>query len=379
MRARRTSILWLACADARGHLMRAHLVRGALAPRGIDVRVVTTSREGQSFLARLGTRAELLSQHYAVAFDAAQNLDRAGTDACILRYLLDPDRAATDAARLRALVQDATLCVNDFHPVPLLLPRRLGAPVVHVYGTHLWQAIAHHLHGRVPDAMDRAAAALAASLRDRAFAHIEHGLTERDGVLPPIVAAPTRSRDAVRASILGPSACDRRLAAVYLNPHFRDARIADAIEHALASRGYAMHAVGEGFAQRAGWRGCDRAFNDVAAAADVLVSAPGMGAIAAWAHFGTPLLALVTDQPEQAANARDLAIARCAPYATLDAARADHPSIAHALDTLALSSCARDARPDPAVAARCVQNRWVDAIERLTQHAAPMRATEMTR
>ena len=37
-----------------------------------------------------------------------------------------------------------------------------------------------------------------------------------------------------------------RLAAVYLNPHFSDPTLAAAVERALATRGYAMHAVGEG-------------------------------------------------------------------------------------------------------------------------------------
>ena len=46
-------ILYLAVADARGHLMRAHLVRRLLAPVGHRVDVVTTSEEGQRFLDRL--------------------------------------------------------------------------------------------------------------------------------------------------------------------------------------------------------------------------------------------------------------------------------------------------------------------------------------
>ena len=82
----------------------------------------------------------------------------------------------------------------------------------------------------------------------RAFARIEHTLDvpipygETSGAtsfrLPPIVAAPRIRRP------------ERPLAAVYLNPHFRDPRIAAWIEAALAERGLAMHAVGEGFAGR---------------------------------------------------------------------------------------------------------------------------------
>jgi hypothetical protein len=45
-------ILYVALADARGHLMRAHLLRRTLAAHGVaEVTVVTTSEAGQAFLA----------------------------------------------------------------------------------------------------------------------------------------------------------------------------------------------------------------------------------------------------------------------------------------------------------------------------------------
>jgi hypothetical protein len=385
LRPARATLLWLAAADARGHLMRAHLVRAALARRGVAVRIVTTSHQGRAFLAALGTPSELLSTGYAVAFDARQNLDRAATRGCILRYGLGRDHAARDRAALRALSRGADLLVNDFHPLPLVLPRTLGAPVVHVYGTHLWGAIAHHFAGRAPDVLDRATSALVQSLRDRAFACVEHTLavpaipreprrvapggvarepggqgrtSPRHAVLPPIVAAPTRTPAEVRAALgVGPR---QRLAAVYLNPHFRDAKLASDVEAALARRGFRVHAVGEGLASRPGWRTYDPKFNDVAAAADVLVSAPGMGALAAWAHFGTPLLALRTDQPEQIANVGYLAAARSAPYSVVPAAAATPATLDDAL--AALTRTVRGPRPDPSQAARAVQARWADAF-----------------
>jgi hypothetical protein len=365
----RSSLLWLAAADARGHLMRAHLVRAALAPRGVAVRIVTTSHAGRAFLAALGTPSELLSTGYAVAFDGGQNIDRAATDACVLRYLVSREHAARDLGRLRALARGADLVVNDFHPLPLVAPRRLSAPVVHVVGTHLWEAIAHHFEGRAPRAVDALAASLALALRGRAFACVEHSLLPRASrgavVVPPIVAAPGRSRAQVRAALgLSPG---HRLAAVYLNPHFADARLAGALEAALVRRGFRVHAVGEGYAGRPGWRAYDPAFNDVAAAADVLVSAPGMGALSAWAHFGTPLLAVRTDQPEQAANLRDLPGANAAPYAVVDAAGADAASLDRALAHL--TGVARGPRPEPAAVAAAVQARWADALSDLLSRA----------
>lgn len=362
VRATCGALVWLAAADARGHLMRAHLVRAALAERGVAVRVVTTSHEGRAFLAALGTPSELLSTGYAVAFDRGQNMDRAATEACVLRYLVSPEHAARDLGALRALARGADLVVNDFHPLPLVAPRRLGAPVVHVVGTHLWEAIAHHFDRRAPHAVDALAASLALALRGRAFACIEHSLLPRASrgalVVPPVVAAPARTRAQVRAAFgMGPG---QRLAAVYLNPHFAEPRLAAAIEGALARRGFRAHAVGEGYAGRAGWRPYDPAFNDVAAAADVLVSAPGMGALSAWAHFGTPLLALRTDQPEQAANLRDLPAVNAAPYAVLDAAHLDAASLDGALAHL--TGVARGPRPDPACVAAAVQARWADTV-----------------
>ena len=163
----------------------------------------------------------------------------------------------------------------------------------------------------------------------------------------------------VRAA-LGLASPGQRLAAVYLNPHFRDPRLAATLESALARRGFRVHAVGEGFSGRPGWHRYDASFNDVAAAADVLVSAPGMGALSAWAHFGTPLLALRTDQPEQAANLRDLPTVRAAPYAVVDAAEAGPEALDRALADL--MDVLRGPRPDPADTAAAVQARWADAL-----------------
>jgi hypothetical protein len=310
-------ITWLAAADARGHLMRAHLVRERLAADGVAVDVVTTSEAGRAFLYALGTPSRILSSHYGVAFDERQNMARARTEACVLKYLLAPRRGAADLARLASLSRHASLVVNDFHPLLLTAPLGVLPPIVHVYGENLFRAIEENFAGRLPAPLAGGFGALMRHLRDRAYARIEHTFDvpfpagERAGTsfrLPPIVAAPSREPHVVRREL----GVGERLAAVYLNPHFRDPRIAEAIERALA--GFVVHAVGEGFATRPGWRAHDARFVDVAAAADVLVSAPGMGAVSIARLCGTPLAALVTDQPEQQANLRFL---RGTPHAAL--------------------------------------------------------------
>jgi hypothetical protein len=303
-------IVWLAVADARGHLMRAQLARKLLAPHGVQTDIVTTSSGGVTFLEALGCRSVLLSPHWAVEFDALQNIDRPRTEARALRYLCSPRRGLADCARLAALAQDATAVVNDFHPLLLVAAGHVPGlpPVVHVYGEHLWQSIERNFESRGPAVLDRAYASVVRGLRDRAPARIEHTLAARhtrqsaalDVRLPPLVAAPARTPAQVRAA-LG-VAEGTRLCAVYLNPHFTDPAIAARIESAIRARGMALHAVGEGFAGRPGWRPFDAAFADVVAAADVLVSAPGMGALGLVHAFGTPFLALSTDQPEQRAN-----------------------------------------------------------------------------
>jgi len=52
-------ILYLALADRRGHLMRAHLMRQALGRVDIGVEIATTGREGVRFLEGLGTPSAL--------------------------------------------------------------------------------------------------------------------------------------------------------------------------------------------------------------------------------------------------------------------------------------------------------------------------------
>jgi hypothetical protein len=217
--------------------------------------------------------------------------------------------------------------VNDFHPRLLLaggglLPRPGGlaggaglARIVHVYGASLYQAIARHFEGRGPDVLDRHFAEWIAALAGRAYARIEHGLAapaegmfrpaDRTFVLSPLIGLPGRSRDEVRAALgVAPG---QKLAAVYLNPHFRDARLAAALRGALAERGFVAHGVGEGLSEQQGFMPYDGSFADIAGAAEVLISAPGMATSAQARAFGLPFVALATDQPEQRKNLLALA------------------------------------------------------------------------
>lgn len=370
-------IVWLAAADARGHLVRAHLARGLLARRGISADIVTTHEDGRRFLAALGTPSEVLSPHYGVAFDEWQNMDRRRTEATILRYFLQPSRGLQDLLRLGEVAEGAAYVVNDFHPLLLLAGEGVGR-VVHVYGASLYRAIAHHFEGHGPSVLDRRFAGWIGALAGRAHARVEHGLTappegafraaDRTFVLPPLVSLPARTRQEVRAALGLPHG--RRLAAVYLNPHFRDARLAAALRAALEARGYTLCGIGEGLARHPGFSAYDGSFADVAAAADVLVSAPGMASCAQARAFCLPFVALATDQPEQRANLAAMAGSPLvAPVDLLDpCTRRDlGAALGTAVDR---ATAARDpARPDPGAeppaAARHAHSLWADVLSNL--------------
>ncbi|MEQ8980697.1 MAG: hypothetical protein RL846_22335, partial [Deltaproteobacteria bacterium] len=91
---------------------------------------------------------------------------------------------------------------------------------------------------------------------------------------------------------------DERLVVAYLNPHFADPRLAAALESTPGR----LYAVGEGFAGRPGWVAYDADLADKLAAADVVVSAPGVATLTAVKASGVAYVALRSRQPEQREN-----------------------------------------------------------------------------
>jgi hypothetical protein len=333
----RGKVTWLAVADARGHLMRASLAQRALARVGIEVDIVTTSRDGLAFLRDMGTDGTLMSTGFSVQFDERHNMDLGATRRKAASYILRPSGMRRDWDWLADRAADSDFIVNDIHPslvVASLFSKRLQAMnIVHLFGTNMWKAIAAPFGDG--NAVFRAANAQYEKIirrgRDASFACIEHHplarfeADERDDnyfVVPPIVKRAARSRQAVRAELGVPD--DARLAAVYLNPHFRDPAIAERIERGLERAGYAMYAIAEGYAGRHGWVGRDPDFVDVVNAADVLVSQPGMGAIGLCRSMPVPFLALLTSQPEQLANIE--ALRRAPGRPALETVALDEPA-----------------------------------------------------
>lgn len=370
----REKIVWLAVADARGPLLRAHLARGLLAGHGVEVDVVTTSDEGAAFLDALGSPCEVLSRDHRVVFDERQNLDRLRTEARVARYLLGPAGCLRDLRWLEARAAGAAFVVNDsLHPALVVAPGlpRFGAlRVVQLHGEHVLGATLNHFDGRVPQRLAVRYAAAVRSALGRSFAEVELSLDAGpdeagDGRrlrLPPLPPLPTRTRAEVRAALgVDPR---RTLAVVYLNPHFRDPALAEALEAELRASGHVVHAVGEGYPDRPGWRARDAALVDAVAAADLLVSAPGLGALAQARLFGTRLLTVVADQPAQRGNLRFLEDERRGhPWASISLASDPatlRERLRRALGELALEPVRR--RPCPATRVEQLRGQWADAL-----------------
>jgi len=296
-------IVYLATADARGHLMRAQLLVHALREANAQVDVLTTSDAGQAFLAAFGIDAPILSRHYAVQFDTRQNMLREATDRNVAHYVFRPSRMWRDITRLRPVVREADLVINDsFHPALLVMGAlpRWRRKIVHVYGGSLRRALIANFEGRLPAALARLFGKIVSWQIHAARCAIEH-----DFAYAVHDDAPTRRcRLPTPVAIVAEAPASRVAdAAIYLNPHFRDADLADALCAGLHDAGLTTHRVGEGYAGHAGWTAVDQDWVRRAAHGRLIVSAPGMAALSIALVYQRPILLVLTDQPEQTTNA----------------------------------------------------------------------------
>lgn len=312
-------ILYVATADARGHLMRAQLLVHALRRAGAQVEVLSTSHEGLAFLAQFGVQAQLLSTHYAVQFDAQQNMLRRETNRNVAHYVFRPGRMLRDVRTLAQHFRRADLVVNDsFHPALLCMGLRpaWGRKLVHVHGGSLQAALRSNFEGQLPGALGRLWSRLFARVIDAEIAAARCRIEHDFGFDAPANPAPDEARNGpapkritvqlpTPVALLADTAAapSGPVAAVYLNPHFRDAALADALTCGLHAAGLALHGVGEGLAGHGGWLAVDTDWASRAAQASLIVSAPGMAALSIARVYQRPLLLLLTDQPEQASNA----------------------------------------------------------------------------
>jgi len=311
----------MATADARGHLMRGQLLYHALRARGADIIVLTTSDAGQEFLAQFGVPSEVLSRHYAVLFDKRQKMRIWATDLRIATYFFLPWHMLRDIWRLSQRSSGVDLIINDsFHPALLVMgglnPWRRRT--VHVYGWSLRESLqqnfmgrmlgpwAHFFHWWVGFGLSRARGRLVHDFAFQLPERLDSSLSEHR--LPTPLAL-------IKA---GRSTQPARKVALYLNPHFSDLALAEALEAGLHDamatspdkhrRGNGVEdggvfLLGEGYAGRPGWHAYEIDWIEIAARAELLVSAPGMAALAAAHALDKPIILIVTAQPEQQRNA----------------------------------------------------------------------------
>ena len=296
------SVLHLAVAEGRGHLVRAHRLRRLFADTLIKIDIVTTHTSGQEFLRQLGTPSSVLPGGLSLPFDARHVMQLGALRAHLVHYVRRGLLADIRALKERR----ADFYVNDsLHPAlltGLVDPKR----VVLLHGDTMEEAFLRHFD-ETP--FQDAYRALASNLLRRARYRVHHSafadpsgmvdLTEGIATIPPLLPPLLRSDTEVRRS-LG-AAAGIPIATVYLNPHYREVAVAQAIERALAGR-YHVHAVGEGYSGRPHWLASDPNLGEVIARSSVFVSGAGMASIAEARRADVPLLVLEGHQPEQTLN-----------------------------------------------------------------------------
>ncbi|MCD5996365.1 hypothetical protein KDX38_22480 [Pseudomonas sp. CDFA 602] len=371
-------ILYLATADARGHLMRAQLLVHALRKAGAHVDVLTTSEEGVQFLQRFDVQASVLSTHYAVQFDSEQNMLRKATNRNVGWYLFHPGRMLRDIVHLSRLLRETDLVINDsFHPALLYMGMLPGwrRKVVHVYGASLKAALLSNFEGMWPRQFGKLFAWIVSRQINRARACFEHDFAYEVDVCAQESVHASSFKNALVYRLPTPVALAEALnepaadAAVYLNPHFAEPRLADALSAGLVDAGLTMHRVGEGYAGREGWLAVDPLWTSRAASARMIVSAPGMAALSIAKVYRRPIVLVLSDQPEQATNA-----ARAVDMQLLHEAviwRGDATEFQHQVAQAAMHMTAAPASTHGVNGDECAQARihvWVRHLLSLSAH-----------
>lgn len=376
--------------------MRGQLLYHALRAGGVEVSVLTTSDTGQKFLAQFGVPSEVLSRHYAVLFDERQKMRTWATDLRIATYFFLPWHMLRDIWRLSRQIAGVNLVVNDsFHPALLVMgglnPWRQR--IVHVYGWSLRESLqqnfmgrmlgpwAHFFHWWVGFGLSRSRGRLVHDFAFQLPEQVDPSLPEHQLPTPLALINEGRSPQPVRK------------VAVYLNPHFSDPVLAEALERSLQeaiapsadghrcdmgnasdkgneSEDGGIFFLGEGYAGRPGWRPYATDWIEVAARAELLVSAPGMAALAAASALDKPIILIVTAQPEQQRNARRAASLglrhRVVPWDESTTADDFRKSLSAAYRELLLENSdylkRRTGAFDPAAALRNRLNVWADLL-----------------
>lgn len=303
-------ILYLATADARGHLMRGQLLAHYLQAQGDEVDVLTTSEAGVDFLANFGITSTIFTLFYYVEFDQHQNMRALATDWRVIRYFFFPWHMLKDIYRLKQKLKQTPydLIINDsLHPALIAAPFFGVKNIVHIHGETLRQALNENFKNRLPPFLAKAFGHSVNYFLGKGRAQLIHSqdieLPETIGPnwrLPNPVQAPNQEAEVTWQHY----GFDKQkpLALIYLNPHFQDIAFIERLEQLFNQAGWQFMGISESYTERPHWHKYTDDFANLTFAADLLVSAGGMAALRLAKLNKCPLLALSTAQPEQQNN-----------------------------------------------------------------------------
>lgn len=302
-------ILYLATADARGHLMRAQLLTHHLEKQGIIVELLTTSDEGQRFFEVFGLSATIFTRSYYVEFDDQQNMQESKTNRRIARYCFFPWYMLADIMRLKRMIgkNNYALIINDsFHPALIHAPFLGVKNVVHIHGETLKRSLYNNFDVNLKFIRKMYHRYLDFFL-SRAKGELVHGqaidqceMIEKGWRLPNPIQAPSRSQ--AETYVHYKLITDRPLAIIYLNPHFQNSELILKLEALLRENNWQFIGISEYFGNRPHWQKFSDDFANLVHASDLLISAGGMAALKMAKIQHCPLIAISTNQPEQAQN-----------------------------------------------------------------------------
>ena len=272
-------LTYLALADGRGHLMRAHLVSELLDDRAVNV--LTTSSSGARFFRELNPKraVSVLPGGFHIPMQRA-DLDERAVQVETARYLSRPSGLMRDVRAIKALVPPSgVLVVDSFHPAALFVGLTHARDTVLVHAEHVRRTALARTKAPFDRLLQRALERMPVVEASLAPTHAEQ--------LYPLTAAPR------------PVARTRPAVVVYLNPNLCRAVDACALTAGLRAEGLDVVGIGP---REAGLVSSDPNLVDHIASARAVIAAPGIATSAQALLLRRPLVALLGAQPEQRAN-----------------------------------------------------------------------------
>lgn len=375
-----TEVVYVAVAEARGHLMRASQVCQMLHQEGLHVAPMAFGRHAVAFFeGASGMQAEELSLGYTNAYGLDHSLDVTKTTSNIMNYTFSATGARDMAAILRRM-NGARVLLNDLSTTPpmVAIAWMVGGPhLINVISENTYYALVNldklcenkakgAISKKLLDAMFYAATVNFINTMDRSK------WFRRDGVLyyvPPFVQTPATARPSP-CRWDGPRPGARRLFVAYFNPEYRNkafighlietARRHDAFLHLVSEHAADWHADLESDTVQIVKQ--DFGMATLVARADLVITAAGLALPLQAYVAGTPALIVVNRNHVEHARNGDV-IAREGMGAVVDRWEDAQEGAGRALSM--------DVAPHPDLPERTMQV-WRDEIFKLVDAPGPI-------